>query len=107
MSAVPSTACSDLYPMEENPYEPLDPPITAPSRKHAPDPPGMVWASIGTRQCSPNWGPAAPSGPVVTSPSVPRAAELPPGQAAAGGGCGPGGLGAAQHLPPLPWDKAE
>ncbi|XP_048786051.1 macrophage mannose receptor 1-like [Lagopus muta] len=32
-------ACSDLHPMEENPYEPLDPPITAPSRKHSPDPP--------------------------------------------------------------------
>ncbi|XP_025001546.3 macrophage mannose receptor 1-like isoform X2 [Gallus gallus] len=32
-------ACSELYPMEENLYEPLDPPITAPSRKHSPDPP--------------------------------------------------------------------
>ncbi|XP_040398959.1 macrophage mannose receptor 1-like isoform X4 [Cygnus olor] len=32
-------ACSDPCPMEENPYEPLDPPITVPSRKHLPDPP--------------------------------------------------------------------
>ncbi|XP_031464788.1 macrophage mannose receptor 1-like isoform X1 [Phasianus colchicus] len=69
----------------------------------------QVWCGcpIGTRQRSPNWGPASPSGPLVTSPSVPNVAELPPGQAAAGGGCGPGGLSAAQRLPPLPWDKQD
>ncbi|XP_075302077.1 macrophage mannose receptor 1-like isoform X1 [Opisthocomus hoazin] len=32
-------ACSDLCPTEENLYEPLDPPIAAPSQKRAPDPP--------------------------------------------------------------------
>ncbi|KAM6229474.1 uncharacterized protein M6G45_015677 isoform 2-T2 [Spheniscus humboldti] len=32
-------ACSDLCPAEENPYEPLDPPIAVPSQKHVTDPP--------------------------------------------------------------------
>ncbi|XP_072216816.1 uncharacterized protein [Excalfactoria chinensis] len=38
-------ACSDLYPMEENPYEPLDPPIT---QKQPPDPPPV---SPGRQSC--------------------------------------------------------
>ncbi|KAM6037602.1 macrophage mannose receptor 1-like [Theristicus caerulescens] len=32
-------ACSDLCPTEENPYEPLDPPIAVPSQNHVPDAP--------------------------------------------------------------------
>lgn len=67
--AAPSPACSDPCPVEENPYEPLDPPIAVPSRKHLPDPPGEP-TPVGMRPCSPNRGPAAPSGPAVTpSPS--------------------------------------
>uniref|UniRef100_A0A8B9CFA6 C-type lectin domain-containing protein n=2 Tax=Anser TaxID=8842 RepID=A0A8B9CFA6_9AVES len=38
-------ACSDPCPMEENPYEPLDPPIAVPSRKHLPDPPARPCCS--------------------------------------------------------------
>lgn len=70
--AAPSPVCSDPCPVEENPYEPLDPPIAVPSRKHLPDPPGEP-TPVGMRPCSPNWGPAAPSGPAVTpSPSPAR-----------------------------------
>ncbi|KAM9251539.1 macrophage mannose receptor 1-like isoform 3-T3 [Cariama cristata] len=37
-------AYTDPCPTEENPYEPLDPPITVPNQKHVPDPPGTAWA---------------------------------------------------------------
>ncbi|XP_074710851.1 macrophage mannose receptor 1-like isoform X1 [Strix uralensis] len=38
-------ACSELYLAEENPYEPLDSPLTPPSQKQVPDPPGTRWAA--------------------------------------------------------------
>ncbi|XP_042658741.1 uncharacterized protein LOC116959822 [Tyto alba] len=46
-------ACSDLYPPEENPYEPLDPPLAAPSQKDLPDPPSTTRATAGAPGQSP------------------------------------------------------
>lgn len=79
VTAAPSPACSDLCPAEENPYEPLDPPIAVPSQKHVTDPPGTAWArsrappaehkhavvKAGATRLCPN------QGPVVTHPPSP------------------------------------
>lgn len=70
MIAVPSAACSELYPMEENLYEPLDPPITAPSRKHSPDPPGTAWVSHRDVAMQPKLGSCGPHQDPLSPPSV-------------------------------------
>ena len=70
MTAVPSAACSELYPMEENLYEPLDPPITAPSRKHSPDPPGTAWVSHRDVAMQPKLGSCGPHQDPLSPPSV-------------------------------------
>lgn len=79
ITAVPSPACGDLCPTEENLYEPLDPIITVPSQKHVPDSPGTARTrakaspagrnhaavKTGATQFCPN------RGPVVTHPPFP------------------------------------